>query len=130
MSLFNWISNLFTPATKLIETLDVSGNKKNELLNELAKIQEQANSKLIELEKISSEALTARIQAESQSDSLIAKNWRPACSILLVICLVLSAYGIGDPREELWRLAEIIIGVAGGGRSLEKIASVIKIGKR
>ena len=130
MSLFNWISNLFTPATKLIETLDVSGNKKNELLNELAKIQEQANSKIIELEKISTEALTARIQAESQSDSIIARNWRPVCSVLLVVCLVLSAYGIGDPKAELWHLAEIIIGVAGGGRSLEKIASVVKLGKR
>lgn len=130
MNVFKWIGQAFGLIETTIKESDISGNQKQNLLNKLAELQAGANKDILEFEMANINALTERIKAESQSESLITRNWRPVCSILLVGCLILSAYGIGNPKAELWHLAEIIIGVAGGGRSLEKIASVINLGKK
>ena len=124
-----WLLNLFSPATKLVEALDIPGNKKRELLNQLAAIQKDANEHILEFERALVAEQTKRIEAESKSEGWLQRSWRPLSSLSLVIAIIAAAYGIGNPGPELYHLAEIIIGVNVGGRSLEKVASVIKIGK-
>ena len=122
MSVFKWIGDLFSPATKLVEALDISGNKKVELNNMFADIQAKYSTSILDLEKAKLEMHSRLVESESKSEHWIVYAWRPTVSVIIVVALLLSAYGIGNPRAELFDLASIILGGTIGGRSLEKIA--------
>ena len=126
--MFNWIAGLFTPVNKLVETLDLKGNQKQSLINALAEIQASANEKLIDLEKAALTAQTERIVAESKSENFLQANWRPFLSVSLGIAIILAAYGIGKPSDQLYHLTEIVIGINMSSRGLEKVASVGGLG--
>lgn len=128
MGILNWIANIFTPATKLVEALDISGNKKTELVNVLADIQAKYSTAILDLEKSKLEMHSKLVEAESKSEHWIVYSWRPAVSIVITLSLMLSAYGIGAPGPELFDLASIILGGTIGGRSLEKIANAGGLG--
>lgn len=126
--MLQWIVSLFTPATKLVESLDLKGNQKQQILNELARIQSEYSAKIIELEQTKIETHAKLVEAESKSEHWIVYTWRPLCSVFIVIALGLSAYGIGSPSEGLFDLASIILGGTIGGRSIEKIAKAGGLG--
>lgn len=127
--MINFLTKLISPLFGTIDKLDISGNAKQQIKNELAAIQKEANEHILEFEKALVQEQTKRIEAESKSDGWLQKNWRPISSLSLVIAIIAAAYGIGKPGPELYHLAEIIIGVNMGGRTLEKVASVVKLGK-
>jgi hypothetical protein len=129
MGILSWISSLFTPVNKIIDTLDVSGNKKIELKNQFAEIQTSYSEKILEFEKARLEMIAKVQTAETQSSHWLTANWRPMVSIVLVAIALLSSFGVGQPDQNFWNLTEIFLGAYTGGRSLEKIASAVKIGK-
>ena len=127
--MFKWISQLFKPAAKLIDDLHVSDEERLKLRNELAKVQSDLSAKYIELAKAELEARSEIIKAESASKHWLQANWRPICSVALILIIVLDSFSIVTASTELYTLATAFLGLYGAGRSVEKAASAIKIGK-
>jgi len=127
--MFKWITSLFKPAAELIDDLHLSGEEKGKLKNELASIQAEANKQFLELAKAELEARTEMVKAEAASSHWLQANWRPICSIALISIVVLDSFSIVNASEQLYTLATAFLGLYGTGRSVEKAASVVKLGK-
>lgn len=50
----------------------------------------------------------------------IQNNWRPICSITLVISLCLSQFGLTNPPDKLFDLAMLVVGGHMASRGIEK----------
>jgi hypothetical protein len=107
--MFDFISNIFTPATKLIDDLHTSDEEKAKLRNELVKIQSQMHSKSIELMK-----------AEVQSDHWIVAAWRPMVALLLFSLILADGYGLAKAPPQVYDLAEIFLATYAGGTSVSR----------
>lgn len=129
MSIFSFISNLFKPAADLVDELHVSDEEKGKLRNELAGIQAQAQKQILEYESKVVEARSKLMVAEAQSPHLITAIWRPVACLSLILLVVLSAYGIGNPDKEVYELTKILLGAYASGRTIEKVVKVSKFGK-
>jgi len=127
--MFKWITNLFKPAADLIDEIHVSDEERMQLQNKLAEIQASANAKFIELAKAELDARTEMIKAEAQSKYWLQGNWRPICSMALILIIVLDSFDFVTATPELYTLATAFLGVYGAGRSFEKTAAVNKLGK-
>lgn len=130
MGILSFIGNIFKPATELIDNLHVSDEEKLTLRNELASIQEKAQSRLIELEQSRLEAHAKIVQAEMSSSNKLASSWRPISSLALVTIVILGSFGIVKVGKELYDLLEILLGTYVGSRGLEKIVSTVKLGSK
>ncbi len=129
MGLFSFITDLFKPAEKIIDELNFSGEEKGKLRNELANIQSKANAKFIELELAAINARKEITIAESNSPHKITATWRPVSSCILVLLVCLGSLGYANLTPEFYDFAKAFLGIYLGGRSVEKAASVIKLGK-
>ena len=129
MSVLSFISGLFKPAVSLIDELHVSDEEKGKLRNELAQIQSQAQKHLLDYEGKVVEARSKLLVSESSSKFWLTSAWRPLMSMLLILCIVLASYGIGNPDERIYELAKVLLGIYAGSRSCEKIIKVSKFGK-
>jgi len=127
--MFKWIANLFKPAADLVDNLHTSEEEKMALKNEFANIQAEANKQFLELAKAELEARTEMVKAEAASTHWLQANWRPICSIALISIVVLDSFSIVQASERLYTLATAFLGLYGAGRSVEKAASVVKLGK-
>ena len=130
MSILSFISNIFAPVAKVIDDVHTSTEEKLQLKNELAKVQADVQTKLIELEGKAIEADTKIREAEASSSSWLTQSWRPICSILIVALIVLGSFGVVTVTSDIYELAKIFLGVYGGGRSIEKLGEVFKLGKQ
>lgn len=128
MSILNWISGLFKPVADLVDNVHTSTEEKLKLKNELATIQKQVHDKVVELEQTRLQALSSVEVAESQSTHWLRANWRPLSSLTLVGTILYLVFTKQPIPKEISDLAEIFLGAYAGGRSLEKIASLIKGG--
>lgn len=128
--MFDWISKLFKPAADLVDELVTSDEERGKLQNELAKIQMEANKQFLELAKLELDARTEAIKAEAASSHWLQGNWRPLCSIALVSIVVLDSFGIVLASDALYTLATAFLGLYGAGRSVEKAAATVKLGKK
>jgi len=115
MDILNFISGIFKPAADMVDNLHTSEEEKLELLNELNKIKAGMQSKSVEL-----------MVAEAKSDHWIVAAWRPLCAIILFSLILLDGFKVVDAPPQVYSLAELFLGVYSGGRSLEKIAKVVK----
>lgn len=129
MGVLDWISSIFKPAADIVDNLHTSEEEKGKLRNELASIQSGANAKLLEYETKLLEARSKINIAEANSIHTITAVWRPIASLSLVLIIVAASFGIiKTPDQNFYELCKIILGGYVGGRSLEKVASVIKLG--
>lgn len=115
MGLFDFIGSIFKPAVDLIDEIHVSDEERLKLRNELVSIQANMQAKSIELMK-----------AEASSEHFIVAAWRPLCAISLFILILLDGFGFVVAPPQVYSLAEMFLGIYGGGRSLEKIAKAVK----
>lgn len=129
MGVMSWIAGLFKPAADLVDNVHTSTEEKMQLKNALADIQRKANDKFIELELARLEAQKQIIVAESKSSHWLQANWRPMCSVAVVAIIILESFGLASPGEGIYTLATAFLGIYGAGRSIEKAASSIKLGK-
>lgn len=129
MGFLSFISSIFDPVSKTIDNLHTSDEEKMELRNKLAEIQGNVQTKLIDLEGKLADADSKIRVAEAQSPHLITAIWRPISCLALVTILILASFGIGNPDDSLYTLAQIVIGGYVGGRSLEKLGTTLKLGK-
>ena len=129
MSIFSFIAGIFKPAADLVDNLHTSEEERGQIRNELASIQQQANSKIIELEQARLDALSKVETAESSSRFWLRANWRPICALTLVGIIVADSFQWITAGAQIYDLAQIFLGAYTSSRGLEKIASTIKLGK-
>ena len=113
--MLDFIKSIFAPAATLIDELHVSDEERGKLRNEFAKIQANMHEQSVKL-----------MTAEANSPHLITSIWRPVCALILFSLILLDGFGVITAPEQVYELAKIFLGVYSGGRSLEKVAKLIK----
>ena len=128
MGWFSLISNLFVPAAKLIDNLHTSKEEKLDAKQAMFELQVEAFMKAEEYENKLLDAKAAIITAEAQSQSVIARNWRPITMLVFLGLVVLDSFGVlvTPLAPEAWTLLQIGIGGYVVGRSAEKSIKVLK----
>ena len=116
-----------------IDNLVTSDEEKLTLKNELAKIQVEAKNKKDELDLKYEEQLTQRQQNDMQSDSWLSKNIRPLTLIFILIMYSLLSISSGFDFQVtesyvqlLGQWGMLIMSFYFGGRTLEKLSSIVK----
>lgn len=129
MGLFDFIGGIFAPAVKLVDNVSTTDEERLQLRNELAKIQNEVTTKLIDLEKAKLDAMQKIQVAEAQSKHWLQGNWRPICSMSLLGLVIGGSFGwfVLDPK--VYDIAMYFLGFYGTGRSIEKAATALQIGK-
>ena len=130
MSIFNFIASIFKPAADLVDNLTTTDEERLMLNNELAKIQNNLVSKQLDLEAQLIDAKSKIIVAEANSQSWIARNWRPITMFGFLLIVLCDSFGIATLDttrvESVYSLLQIGIGGYIIGRSAEKIIPRLK----
>lgn len=123
MGLFDFLGNVIKPVTNLIDDLHTSEEEKQQLQNEVTKIENAVASEILEYETKLMEAQSKVITAEAQGDSWLQKSWRPITMLVFLVLVVFDSFGwLASPlAEEAWILLQIGLGGYVIGRSAEKV---------
>lgn len=128
MNWFGLVGSIFKPAADLIDNLHTSDEERLKIKQAMFELQVEAFNKA---EAYESELLAAKstiITAEAQSQSWIARNWRPITMLTFLVLVVGDSMGLlATPlAPEAWTLLQLGIGGYVVGRSVEKATSIIK----
>ena len=122
MNPLKFISDIFKPASDLIDNIHTSAEEKGQIKLALDQISSKVTSQLIELQTKVLDMQGKIIVAEAQGASWIQRNWRPLTMLTFLALVVLDSLG-GLPNRLAPEALEIIkIGLGGYvvGRSVEK----------
>lgn len=127
MNWFSLVGSIFKPAAELIDNLHTSQEEKLLIKQKMFELQVEAFNKAEEYETKLLDAKKTIITAEAQSQSVIARNWRPITMLTFLGLVVLDSFGVLPFRlaEEAWMLLQIGLGGYVVGRSAEKVTQVI-----
>ena len=121
------IGDLVNGAAKIIDEFHTSDQEKLEAKRKLTELQMKVSAQALDYEATRQKEAGATIRAEAQSDSWLARSWRPLMMLMFASMLVLHWFGWTSPnlsQEEILGLFDLIkIGLGGYviGRSAEKI---------
>jgi len=127
MSILSFLGGAIKPAFDLVDNLHTSDAERLELKVQLEKIENDLKIEGYKYDTALAEARSSIIIAEAQSQSWMARNWRPMIMLMFGTLIILIATGLMDVEalaavpEQLWRLLQIGIGGYIVGRSAEKI---------
>ncbi len=123
MGIFEFVSSIFKPAVDLIDELNTSEEERLELKKQILKIENDLQARLLEYETKLMEAQASIVRAEAQSQSWIARNWRPITMLTMLTLVVFGSLGVFNVtlQDEFWLLLQIGLGGYVIGRSAEKI---------
>ena len=123
MSILSFLGGIIDPIFKGIDSISTSEEEKGAIRIELKKLENAVKEKVLELEGQRMElegkflqAQSAVIIAEAQSQSWIARNWRPIVMLTFCAEIVLISTGMMDTDalnavpEQLWSLITLGIG--------------------
>jgi len=138
MGILSFLGGVIDPIFKGIDSLTTSDEEKGAIKIELAKLENVVREKVLELEGQRMElegkflqAQSAVIIAEAQSESWLARNWRPLVMVTFAAEIVLISTGQMDVEAlqavppELWSLLTLGIG---GYMTLRTLDKAIKKG--
>jgi hypothetical protein len=127
MNWFSLVGSIFKPAAELIDNLHTSQEEKLLVKQKMFELQVEAFNKAEEYETKLLDAKKTIITAEAQSQSWIARNWRPITMLTFLGLVVLDSFGVLPFRlaGEAWTLLQIGLGGYVVGRSAEKVTNVI-----
>lgn len=127
MNLFNLIGQVFKPATELIDNLHTSEEEKLEKKATLLELQTTFLGQALEYEKNSLDRRAEIITAEAQSETWIARSWRPITMLTFLTLVVLDSFSIlpNELSGEAWTLLQIGLGGYVTGRSIEKVIPAV-----
>ena len=119
--IIDFVSGIFKPASDLIDEVHTSEEEKLKLRNTLVELQNEVTTRQLELigkqmdlEQQILEAKTSMMTAEAQSDSWLARSWRPITMLTFLSLIVLYALGL-ITLEARFALGGYVV-----GRSAEK----------
>ncbi len=122
MNWFSFVGSIFKPAADLIDNLHTSEAEKLQVKQAMFELQVEAFTKAEEYETKLLDAKKTIITAEAQSQSWIARNWRPISMLVFLALVVADSIGwLASPlAPEAWTLLQIGLGGYVVGRSVEK----------
>jgi alkyl hydroperoxide reductase subunit AhpF len=127
------VSNVIDSVGKVIDNLTTTDEEKSKLKNELQNELNKFSLDLVEKQNAYEHELTERLEADTKSDSWLAKNIRPLTLIFILSMYSILSLGSGwkfnvTPAyvELLGQWGMLIMSFYFGGRSIEKIINTIK----
>lgn len=133
MGILSFLGSAIKPITGLIDKMHTSDDERGAIQIEITKLENVIKEKMLDLESERMElegqliqAQSAVIIAEAQSQSWIARNWRPLVMLTFAALIVLIATGFMDTDalravpEQLWSLLTLGIGGYMTLRSVDK----------
>jgi hypothetical protein len=117
------IGQIFKPAADLIDNLHTSEDEKLQRKATLLELQTDFLEQALEYEQEQLKAKAAIITAEAQSQSWIARNWRPLTMLTFLGLVVCDSFDLLAWRlaDQAWTLLQIGLGGYVVGRSVEKV---------
>ena len=127
MNWFSLIGSIFKPAADLIDNLHTSEEEKLTIKQKMFELQLEAFNKAEEYETKLLDAKQTIITAEANSQSWIARNWRPITMLTFLVLVVGDSMGLlATPlAPEAWTLLQIGLGGYVVGRSAEKVTNIL-----
>lgn len=124
MNVLKLIGQIFKPAAELIDNMHTSAEEKLQQKAVLLEIQTRFLTDAVDYELEQLKAKKEIIVAEAQSQSWLARNWRPITMLTFLGLVVLDQTGQLAFRlaDDAWTLLQIGLGGYVVGRSAEKIA--------
>ena len=125
------LGTVFKPLVDLIDEFILSPEEKLNAKQQLFQVQVDMYSKVLDYETKIAEAQSRIIVAEASSESWITRTWRPILMLGFGGLIVARWFGFSAPdipveiESQLWTIIQIGLGGYVGGRSLEKIATVV-----
>ncbi len=132
MAIKEIVAGILKPAADLASEFIEDKDKANEVRAKLILAQGELQEKLVQYESDLVQARSQIVQAEANSESWLARNWRPMTMLTFVGLVVakwlgFTAEGVSEAIElELMALIQIGLGGYVVGRSTEKIAPHLK----
>ena len=127
MGILSFLSGALKPAFDLVDSLVTTDDERLKWKVALEKIENDLKVEGYKYDTALAEARSSIIIAEAQSQSWLARNWRPITMLMfggLILAIATGLTNVEDLAavpEELWRLLQIGIGGYIVGRSAEKI---------
>ena len=128
MNWFGLVGSIFKPAAELIDNLHTSDEERLKIKQAMFELQIEAFNKAEAYESELLKAKSTIITAEAQSQSWIARNWRPITMLTFLVLVVSDSFGLlASPlADEAWTLLQIGLGGYVVGRSAEKATAILK----
>lgn len=128
MNLLSFVSDIFTPVSKLVDNVHTSKEEKMALDNAMMEIRNKAYSEAVEYQSKLLDAQSKIITAEAQGQSWLQRTWRPITMLTFLALVVADSFGLLAFRlsDEAWLLLQIGLGGYVAGRSAEKIIPKLK----
>lgn len=129
--LVDLVAGIFKPAAELVDNLHTSEEERLIQKGKLIETQAVVLGLALEYERKNIESKAAIIVAEAQSDSWLARNWRPITMLSFTGLVVTHWCGYTPPNITETQLADLmdLITIGLGGyvvtRSAEKIAKTV-----
>lgn len=125
------IFNGIKAVSNLIDDLHTSTEEKAEAQLKLSRLSADMTRSMLEHEAKVLEEQAKNIRAEANSESWLARNWRPIVMLSLTALVGLDSFGVlSNPlSDDAWLLLQIGIGGYVVGRSGEKIAKTVRATK-
>lgn len=139
MNLLNVVSELFKPATELVDNLHTSEEEKLLVKNTMLKVETTFLVQALAFEQERLKAKAEIIKAEASTGNWLASSWRPVTMYSFLAMLLtwwwgwieLPANVTPEVLTEIFSLLKIGIGGYIGSRGVEKVApSIIKAFKQ
>ena len=123
MAIWNFLSGVVEPITKLIDDIHTSDEERLQVKAEMFELQSAVASQILDYEARLVEAKTKVITAEAQGSSWMQRNWRPITMLAFLSLVVADTFGLTEFRlaQEAWTLLQIGLGGYVVGRSAEKV---------
>jgi hypothetical protein len=124
MKIFEFISKIISPVTKMVDDLHTSEEERLQVKSKLFELQTEMTMKVMEYENKLLESKTKIINSEAQGASWLQRNWRPITMLTFLVLVIMDTLGYTEFRlsGEAWTLLQIGLGGYVVGRSVEKIA--------
>jgi hypothetical protein len=131
------IGGIFSGAKDIINQFVANPEQKLEATQKMAELETGFREKQIEAERDFAAEQAKVVIAEAQSDSWLAKNWRPITMLTFVAIIVWNYIVVGtigafvpsihvvEIPTDMWGLLKLGIGGYIGSRTLEKVADSI-----
>ena len=127
MSIFNFLSDIFTPVAKLIDDVHDSKEelgeievKKAQIKSKLAEVEAQVSSKIMDLQMKSIEATTKLENAVQANGNWYTKSVRPTLALMSFAIIILMGLGVMEYSDLIIKVCAGYNGIYAGLRSYEK----------
>lgn len=127
MNVLGLIGQIFKPAMDMIDNVHTSEEEKLTKKAQLLELQTQFLGEALTYETEQLKSKTAIITAEANSQSWLARNWRPITMLTFLVLVCADSFGwLANPlADQAWTLLQIGLGGYVVGRSAEKVTGGI-----